>query len=142
MYNQTNEFVYLGGTSTTMPTCLSKWTGAYATHGADSESIPSKCTTNRALPSAQNPDANTRGTRDNAVRLRHVEPASLPQRHTAPSPPQVRLAALVVESKIAPITRLPICTRLSRREVRASRRLYAGSGFCYRDLWPAWRIRD
>ena len=28
-------------------------------------------------------------TRDNAVRLRHVEPARVPLRHTAPSPPQV-----------------------------------------------------
>ena len=40
-------------------------------------------------PRAQNPDAKNRGTRDNAVRLRHVEPARLPLRHTAPSPPQV-----------------------------------------------------
>ena len=31
---------------------------------------------------------------------------------------------------------------LSRREVRASRRLYAGGGSCLRDLWRAWRIRD
>ena len=38
---------------------------------------------------AQNPDANSRGTRDNAVRLRHVEPARVPLRHAAPSPPQV-----------------------------------------------------
>ena len=40
-------------------------------------------------PPAQNPDAKTRGTRDNAVRLRHVEPARGPLRHAAPSPPQV-----------------------------------------------------
>ena len=38
VYNQTNEFVYLGGTSTTMPTCPSRSTGAYATHGAASGS--------------------------------------------------------------------------------------------------------
>ena len=38
---------------------------------------------------AQNPDAKSRGTRDNAVRLRHVEPARLPLRHAAPSPPQL-----------------------------------------------------
>ena len=36
----------------------------------------------------------------------------------------------------------PIWTRLSRREVRTSRRLYAGGGSCLRDLWRAWRIRD
>ena len=52
VYNQTNEFVYLGGTSTTMPTCPSRSTGAYATHGAASGSTPSKCTTDRALPSS------------------------------------------------------------------------------------------
>ena len=40
-------------------------------------------------PRAQNPDAKSRGTRDNAVRLRHVEPARVPLRHAAPSPPQV-----------------------------------------------------
>ena len=40
-------------------------------------------------PRAQNPDAKSRGTRDNAVRLCHVEPARVPLRHAAPSPPQV-----------------------------------------------------
>ena len=34
-------------------------------------------------------DAKSRGTRDNAVRLRHVKPACVPLRHAAPSPPQV-----------------------------------------------------
>ena len=36
-------------------------------------------------PRAQNTDAKSRGTRGNTVRLRHVEPARLPLRHTAPS---------------------------------------------------------
>ena len=40
-------------------------------------------------PRAQNPDAKRRGTRENAVRLRHVEPARVPLRHAAPSSPQV-----------------------------------------------------
>ena len=39
-------------------------------------------------PRAQNPDAESRGARDNAVRLRHVEPARVPLRHPAPSPPK------------------------------------------------------
>ena len=52
VYNQTNEFVYLGETSTTTPTCRSRSTGAYATHGAASGSTPSNCTTDRALPSS------------------------------------------------------------------------------------------
>ena len=38
---------------------------------------------------AQNPDAKSRGTRDKAVRLRHVEPVRVPLRHAAPSPPQL-----------------------------------------------------
>ena len=54
VYNQTNEFVYLGGTSTTMSTCPSRSTGAYATHSAASGSTPSNCTTDRALPSSSN----------------------------------------------------------------------------------------
>ena len=54
VYNQTNVFVYLGGTSTTMPTCTSRSTGAYATHGVASGSAPSNCTTDRALPSSSN----------------------------------------------------------------------------------------
>ena len=40
-------------------------------------------------PRAQNPDAKSRGTRDNAVRLRPVEPAGVPLRHAGPSPPQL-----------------------------------------------------
>ena len=39
-------------------------------------------------PRTQNTDAKSRGTRDNAVRLRQVEPARVPLRHAAPSPPQ------------------------------------------------------
>ena len=38
---------------------------------------------------AQNPDDKNRDTRDNAARLRHVEPARVPLRHAAPSPPQL-----------------------------------------------------
>ena len=40
-------------------------------------------------PRPQNMDAKSRGTRDNAVRLRHVEPTRVPLQHAAPSPPQV-----------------------------------------------------
>ena len=52
VYNLTIEFVYLGQTSTTTPTCPSGSTGAYTTHGADSGSTPSNCTTDRALLSS------------------------------------------------------------------------------------------
>ena len=91
VYNQTNEFVYLGGK---------------VNHNADlsievdrrtrKESMvqlpevrPRTVRPTERSPRAQNPDAKSRGTRDNAVRLRHVEPAHLPLRHAAPSPPQV-----------------------------------------------------
>ena len=78
------------GTSTTTLICPSRSIGAYATHGAASGSILSKCTTDRALsPRAQNMDAKSRRTRDNAVRLRYVEPASVPIRYAAPSPSQL-----------------------------------------------------
>ena len=52
VYNQTNEFVYLGGTSTTILTCPSRSIGAYATHGTASGSIPLNYTIDRALPSS------------------------------------------------------------------------------------------
>ena len=52
VYNQTNECVYFGGASTTMPTCPSRSTGAYEKRGATSESTPWNCTTDRALPSS------------------------------------------------------------------------------------------
>ena len=45
---------------------------------------PTECS-----PRAQNTDAKSRGTRDNAVRLRHVEPVRVPLRHAVSSPPQV-----------------------------------------------------
>ena len=51
-------------------------------------------------------------------------------------------AASVDESIIAPTTLFPIWTRFSRREVRATRRLYAGGGSCSGDLWRACRILD
>ena len=44
VYNQTNEFVHLGGSVNHMPTCPSRSTGAYATHGAASGGTPSNCT--------------------------------------------------------------------------------------------------
>ena len=93
-------------------------------------------------PQAQNADAQSRGTRNNAVRLGHVELARVPLRYAAPSPPQVldsrhRLAK--AQSRRPPDF---LSSHLLRREMRASRRLYAGGGSCLRDLWRAWRIRD
>ena len=54
VYNQTNEFAYLGGNVNHNAdlTCPSRSTGAYATHGVASGTTPSNCTTDRALPSS------------------------------------------------------------------------------------------
>ena len=92
---------------------------------------------------AQNQGAKSRGTRDNDVRLRHVEPARVPLRHAASSPPQVPDSLHRLEHNRAdhpPISYLD--TPMKTGSERASRRLYAGGGFCSRDLWRAWRIRD
>ena len=68
VYNQTNEFVYLGGNVNHNADLSIEVNRRNATHGAASGSIPSNCTTNRALR-AQILDAQSRGTRDSAVRL-------------------------------------------------------------------------
>ena len=52
VYNQTNEYVYLGGNVNHNADLSIEATGAYATHGAASGSTPSNCTTDRALPSS------------------------------------------------------------------------------------------
>ena len=105
VYNQTNEFVYLRGTSTTMLTRPSRSIGAYAPHGAGAGSIPSNCTTDRALPSSSKSGcseprysrqcctAASRGARARATTTRCAETI------TACS-----LAASVGEIKIAPTT--------------------------------------
>ena len=56
--SQTNESVYLGANvnHNAMSTCPSRSTGAYATHGAASGSIPLNycCTADQAFPSSSN----------------------------------------------------------------------------------------
>ena len=79
-----------GGTSTTTtPICPSRSTGTYATHGAASGSTPLNYRPTERPPRAQYPNVKSRGTRDNVVRLRHVELARVPRRHAATSPPQL-----------------------------------------------------
>ena len=85
VYNQTNEFVYLGG-NVNYNTDLSI--------EANRRMRNAWCSfrTVRPIerhPRAQNPDTQSRGTPDNTVRLRHVEPARVPSWHAAPSPPQL-----------------------------------------------------
>ena len=92
VYNQTNKFVYLVPRRKRQPKCG-------PVHGGRPtrtqrmvqlpEGHPRTVRPTKRSPRAPYPDAKSRGTRDNAVRLRHVEPASVPPRHAAPSPPQV-----------------------------------------------------
>ena len=90
MYNQTNEFVYLGGN-------VSPNAGLYIEVNRRIRNAWCSFRKNTlelydrpsALLELKNPDTQSRGTQDNAVRLCHVEPARAPQRHAAPSPPQL-----------------------------------------------------
>ena len=87
---QTNEYVYLGGTvdhnddlSIEVDRRIrNAWVQLPEVHPRTVR--PAECS-----PRAQNPDAKSQGTRDNAVRLCHVEPARVSLRHAAPSPPHV-----------------------------------------------------
>ena len=84
---------------------------------------------------AKNPDAKSRGTRDNAVRLRHMKLVRVPLRHAAPSTPQVldSLHPLAKAQSRRPPD-FPSVHAYQDGEVRASRRLCAGGGSCLRDL--------
>ena len=91
VYNQTNEFVHLGGnvnTNTDLPIDVDRrirnaWC-SFRKYTLGWTVRPTECS-----PRAQNTDTKSRGTRDNTVRLRHVEPARVPLRYAAPSPPQL-----------------------------------------------------
>ena len=75
--------------------------GAYATPGAAFGSTTSNCTTSRASPRAQSPDAKSRGIRDNNLRLRSRGARVLAiTTHCAEPTTGSRLAALVGESTI------------------------------------------
>ena len=144
VYNQTNEFVYLGGDvshnadlSTEVDRRIrNAWCSfrKYILELYDRPSAPLELKTRMLRAEVHETMLygcvtwNPRACHYDALRRAH-------HRFLA-------LAASVGESSIAPTTRFPIWTRLSRRKVRASRRLYAGGGFCLRDLWRAWRIRD
>ena len=90
VYSQTNEFAYLGGNvNHSVDLSIEDDRRIRNAWRAASENTPSNCKTNQALPSSSNPDAQSRGSRDNVVRLRHVEPSRVPLQYAAPSPPQL-----------------------------------------------------
>ena len=78
-----------GGTSSTTPTWPSRSTGEYTTPGAAVEVFPRTVRPTERRRRAQDPDAESRSTRDNAVQMCHVEPARVPLRHAAQSPPRL-----------------------------------------------------
>ena len=96
VYSQTNEFVYISGGMSPLMQCR-------PVHREVDRRIPNAWFSSRnntleltarpieRSPRAQNPDAKSRDTQDNndAVRLHHMEPARVPLRHVAPSPPQL-----------------------------------------------------
>ena len=89
-YNQTNEFVYLAGNvnhnaDLSIEACRRMRNagcsfGKYTLGLYDRQSAPLELKSQHAT---------SRGTPDNAVRLRHVEPVRVPLRHAAPSRRQV-----------------------------------------------------
>ena len=90
----------------------------------------------RASKRARNLDDQSRRTQDNAVRLSHVESARVSLRYAAPSPSQLldSLHRLAKEH-----SRRPPDFTASEREHRGD---FMQVGFCSRDLWRGWRIRD
>ena len=88
VYNQTNEFVYLGGTVNHNADLSIEVNRRIRNAWCSFWKYTLERPTERSRR-AQNLGAKTQGTRDNAVRLRHVEPARVPLRHAAPSPLQV-----------------------------------------------------
>ena len=92
VYNQTIEFVYVGGDvdhNAYRPVHRGRPAHTQRMVVQLPEVHPRTVRLTERSPRAQNPDAKSRGSRDNAVWLRHVEPARVPLRHAAPSSPQV-----------------------------------------------------
>ena len=90
MHNQTNEFVYPGEHRP------QKYRSVHRDRPAHTQCIiqlpevhPRTVRPTERPPRAQNADAKSKDTRENAVRLRHVDPARMPLRHATTSPPQL-----------------------------------------------------
>ena len=102
VYNQTNEFVYLGGNVNHNANLSIEVDRRIRNAWCSFREYTLELYDQTSAPRAQNLDAKSRGTRDNAVRLRHVEPARVPLRHAAPSPPQQVLDSLHRLAKAQP----------------------------------------
>ena len=90
VYNQTNEFVYLGGNVNHNADLSHRGQSAHMQRLMQLPEVhPRTVRPTERSPRANNPDAKKRGNRDNAARLRHVKPARVLLPHAAPRPPQV-----------------------------------------------------
>ena len=143
VYNQTNEFVYLGGNvnhnaDLSIEVCRrmrNVWCSfrKYTLGLYDRLSVPLELKI--SMLKAEVLETMLYGCVTWSPRACHYD--TLRQAHHR----FLTRCASVGESTIAPTTRFSIWIRLSRRKVRASRRLYAQDGSCLWDLWLAWRIR-
>ena len=90
VYNQTNNFVYLGG-EVNHHTFYQSIKVNRRIHNAwySFRKYTLELYDRPSTPLELKIGCSSRGTRDNAVRLRHVEPARGPLRHAAPSPTQL-----------------------------------------------------
>ena len=80
VYNQTNEFVYLGGNVNCNADLFVEVNPCIHEYMVQLPKVhPRTVRPTERSCRAQHPDAQSRGTRDNAVRLRHVEPARVHQ---------------------------------------------------------------
>ena len=86
VYSQTNEFVYLGGDVNHNAHLSIEVNRRIHNACVEVHSKPVRPTERSSR--AQTLDAQSRGTRDSVLRLRHVESARAPLRHAAPSPSQ------------------------------------------------------
>ena len=86
VYNQTNEFVYLGGNVNHNADLSIEVNRRIRNAWRSFRCTPSTVRPTERSPQFQTPDAQSRGTRE---RLRHEEPPRVPLRHAPQSPPRL-----------------------------------------------------
>ena len=89
VYNQTNECVYFGGNVNHNANVSIKVDRRIRNAWGNFRKYTFELYDRSSAPLELKIHAKSRGTRDNAVRLRNVEPARVSLRHAAPSSPQV-----------------------------------------------------
>ena len=88
MYNQTNEFVYLGERQLQQHRSVHRGRPAHTQRMMQRPEVyPQTLRPTEHHPRPQDLDTRSKGTRNNAVRLRHVDPARVHLRYAATSSP-------------------------------------------------------